>query len=65
MTTKPPADQASSPSQADPNEPCKPPNQKALDLIELIAAIHPKMDPRPGKSSVELVREAREGAMHD
>ncbi len=40
-------------------------NGRALEVMRKIAAIHARMNPRPGTSSVELIREAREGAMYE
>src|SRR5207249_193672 len=40
-------------------------NRKALAVMNAIESIHATMSPRAGKSSVELVREAREGAMYE
>jgi len=40
-------------------------NLRALEVMKKIATIHARMNPRPGKSSVELIREARAGAMYE
>ena len=50
---------------SDEKPPSKPVNQKALAVIKAIEAIHATMNPKPGLSSVEIIREAREGAMYD
>ena len=64
MTSTPPKDQGPPTVAAIPLVPPQP-NQKALDVMKAIQAIHARMNPRIGRSSVEIIREAREGAMHD
>lgn len=49
------------PTRATPREP----NYRALEVMKRIAEIHATMNPRPGKSSVELIREIRSGGHDD
>lgn len=37
---------------------------RLIEVMRKIAEIHKTMNPKPGRSAVEIVREGREGAMY-
>jgi hypothetical protein len=64
MTSIPPPPNQDSSEIPAASTPPKEPNHKALEVMKAIEAIHATMNPKPGRSCVEIIREGREGAMY-